>query len=281
MYREHRNAYLSAMGIDLWQPIKSLPGAEPGHWIANPDDHRLAVEPSIKHNEDQFSHSINASEASSSPPAHRDRLIAELKGIDRNSSVRAETLPVSAKDKVSGAKVIDRPPAATILSAAEILTVFTLTASYSHGLLIVDDVSDLHCANSAYQSWIHSVLFSLGHKVSHNASSASQQDQFVWPLPERSLSANSNIAAKDIFAAWLQRRVEEHNIHQLLLMGRVSNFVAAYDSNPNLFSDNKTASEKHTVDILTTHSSAELWAQPHLKHVFWRCIQSFRKITAD
>ena len=43
MHREHRNAYLSAMGIDLWQPVKPLPGAETGHWIANSTKAQLAV----------------------------------------------------------------------------------------------------------------------------------------------------------------------------------------------------------------------------------------------
>ena len=94
MHREHRNAYLSAMGIDLWQPVKPLPGAETGHWIANPTTAQLAVTALSDHDKQPSrsasygrgaaarSSALSSGPSSGSSPAHRDRLMAELQGIE-------------------------------------------------------------------------------------------------------------------------------------------------------------------------------------------------------
>ena len=105
MHREYRNAYLSAMGIDLWQPVKPLPGAEAGHWIASPTTAQLAVTALSDHDQ-QPSHSasdgpgapptpssLNSGLSSRSSPAHRDRLMAELQSIEPYSLNKVGLMP--------------------------------------------------------------------------------------------------------------------------------------------------------------------------------------------
>lgn len=276
MHREHRNAYLSAMGIDLWQPVKPLTGAEPGHWIASPIMDGLALKPSI-HDEERQSSLAGGSvpaQSSASSPAHRDRLIAELQGIDNSQSVRAKDEAIANDQGLLKAATLSNE--VVRLSAAKSLSSFTLTASHNNGLLIVDDVSSLQCANSAYQSWIHSVLLALGYQISQVATTAAQQDQFVWPLPESGLSTNFDNAATEIFLAWLKRRIGEHKINQILLMGQVTALVAGYEGDLGILIENKTLSNKQTVNLLMTQSSAMMWSQPNLKRSFWRHLQPFR-----
>ena len=279
MHREHRNAYLSAMGIDLWQPVKPLPGAEAGHWIANPTTAQLAVTALSDHDKQPSrsasdgrgaaapSSALSSGPSSGSSPAHRDRLMAELQGIESHSPNKVG-LTLNADPVKEGL----RP--AQSLSVAESLSSFTLTASINSGLLIIDDVSGLDCANSAYQSWIQSLLLALGHPISQ-AAATSQQDQFVWPMPESGLSATSTIAPTEIFTAWLNRRIEEHKVNQLLLMGQTAARVAAYESNQGLLDANTRLLNQQAVDVITTHSSAELWAEPSLKRSFWFQLQPF------
>ena len=279
MHREHRNAYLSAMGIDLWQPVKPLPGAEAGHWVANPATAQLAVTTLSDHDKQPSrsasdgrgaaapSSALSLGPSSGSSPAHRDRLMAELQGIEPHSPNKVGLTP-NADPVKQGL----RP--AQSLSVAESLSSFTLTASTNSGLLIIDDVSGLDCANSAYQSWIQSLLLALGHPISQ-APATSQQDQFVWPMPESGLSATSMIAPTEIFTAWLNRRIEEHKVNQLLLMGQTAARVAAYESNQGLLDANTRLLNQQAVDVITTHSSAELWAEPSLKRSFWCQLQPF------
>ena len=279
MHREHRNAYLSAMGIDLWQPVKPLPGAEAGHWIANPTTAQLAVTALSDHDKQPSrsasdgrgaaapSSALSSGPSSGSSPAHRDRLMAELQGIESHSPNKVG-LTLNADPVKEGL----RP--AQSLSVAESLSSFTLTASINSGLLIIDDVSGLDCANSAYQSWIQSLLLALGHPISQ-AAATSQQDQFVWPMPESGLSATSTIAPTEIFTAWLNRRIEEHKVNRLLLMGQTAARIAAYESNQGLLDANSRLLNQQAVDVITTHSSAELWAEPSLKRSFWFQLQPF------
>ena len=279
MYREHRNAYLSAMGIDLWQPVKPLPGAETGHWIASQptappavtalsDNDRQSARLAADGRETTVPSLAPTSAPSSGPsPAHRDQLMAALQGIEPNSPSKAGLMP-------SAEQVKDGPRRALGSPAAEALSSFTLSASTNNGLLIIDDVGGLDCANSAYQSWIQSVLLALGHPISQGATT-SQQDQFVWPLPESSLSANSTIAPTAIFTAWLNRRLEEHKVTQLLLMGHTAAWVAAYDSKEGSLGANTRLLNQQTIEVITTQSSAELWAEPSLKRSFWRQLQPF------
>ena len=279
MHREHRNAYLSAMGIDLWQPVKPLQGAEAGHWIANQTTAQLSVTTLSDHDKQPLraasdgrgaaapSSALSSGPSSGSPPANRDRLMAELQGIEFQSPNKVGLTP-----NADPVKEELRP--AQNLSVAESLSSFTLTASINCGLLIIDDVSGLDCANSAYQSWIQSLLLALGHPISQ-AAATSHQDQFVWPLPESGFSTTSTIAPTDIFTAWLNRRIEEHKVNQLLLMGQTAARIAAYESNQGLLDANTRLLNQQAVDVITTYSSAELWAEPSLKRSFWCQLQPF------
>ena len=279
MHREHRNAYLSAMGIDLWQPVKPLPGAEAGHWIANQTTAQLSVTTLSDHDKQPLraasdgrgaaapSSALSSGPSSGSPPANRDRLMAELQGIEPHSPNK-----VGLTQNADPVKEELRP--AQNLSVAESLSSFTLTASINSGLLIIDDVSGLDCANSAYQSWIQSLLLALGHPISQ-AEATSHQDQFVWPLPESGFSTTSTIAPTEIFTSWLNRRIEEHKVNQLLLMGQTAARVAAYESNQGLLDANTRLLNQQAVDVITTYSSAELWAEPSLKRSFWCQLQPF------
>ena len=280
MNRDRRAAYLQAMGIESWLPIKTLPSAELGHWVAD-----SAV----------FNPLAAANTALRRSPADARTeapISVTAQNIINRSLALAEELnmdaPASAQPKASA-----ETPAPLIAAAApasssnQSLDVFTLAATVCGDILIIDDITQMNFASSAYQHWLNAILLSLGQKPLPDTGSV--QDRFDWPLPDSGLFDASQQAAKDIFSAWLQRKLQENNAHWVLLMGKAAVAMHAVENSEGDTSHGNKQPSKNSdlglvaplqdrqgVQVLPTYGSGELWRQPLLKREFWQHIQPLR-----
>lgn len=287
MNRDRRAAYLQAMGIESWLPIKTLPSAELGHWVAD----STVFNPSAAANTALRRSTAVASDAPANARTEAPISVTAQNIINRSLALAEELnidAPASAQPKASA-----ETPAPVVTAAApasgsnQSLDVFTLAATVCGDILIIDDISQMNFASSAYQHWLNAILLSLGQKPLPDTGSA--QDRFDWPLPGSGLFDASQQAAKDIFSAWLQRKLQENNAHWVLLMGKAAVAMHAVESSESDTGDGNKQPSKNSdlglvaplqdrqgVQVLPTFGSGELWRQPLLKREFWQHIQPLR-----
>ena len=292
MNRDRRAAYLQAMGIESWLPIKALPSAELGHWVAD----SAVFNPSAAAN---TALSRSAGGTSNAPADARteapisvtaqnviNRSLALAEELNMGASVNTpassapKVVPVAEASNSAAAAV----PATSASTSNQSLDVFTLSATVCGDILIIDDISQMNFASSAYQHWLNAILLSLGQKPLPDTGSI--QDRFDWPLPDSSLFDASQKAAKEIFSAWLQRKLQENNAHWVLLMGKAAVAMHVVESSESDASKPPSTSSdlglvaplqnRQGVQVLPTYGSGELWRQPLLKREFWQHIQPLR-----
>ena len=293
MNRDHRSAYLQAMGIESWLPIKALPSAELGHWVAD----SAVFNPSAAANTALSRSTTGSANTPSDAPIsvtaqnviNRSLALAEElnMGASVNTPVTTQPKAVPAADASNSAAI---PVSATSTSTSnQSLDVFNLSATVCGDILIIDDITQMNFASSAYQHWLNAILLSLGQKPLPETGSV--QDRFDWPLPDSGLFDASQKAAKEIFSAWLQRKLQENNAHWVLLMGKAA---VAMQLDEDIESSEGDVSKKNElghvvplqnrqgVQVLSTYGSGELWRQPLLKREFWQHIQPLRAaVSAD
>jgi len=294
MNRDRRAAYLQAMGIESWLPIKTLPSAELGHWVAD----SAVFNPSAAANTALSRSTTGSANTPSDAPIsvtaqnviNRSLALAEElnMGASVNTPVTTQPKAVPTADASNSAAI---PVSATSASTSnQSLDVFTLSATVCGDILIIDDISQMNFASSAYQHWLNAILLSLGQKPLPDTGSI--QDRFDWPLPDSGLFDASQKAAKEIFSAWLQRKLQENNAHWVLLMGKAAVAMHVVESSesdankpPSTSSDLGLVAplqDRQGVQVLPTYGSGELWRQPLLKREFWQHIQPLRAaVSAD
>ena len=273
MNRDHRSAYLQAMGIESWLPIKALPNAQADHWVANPVLFKssLAANMSSKGIIEGEPRSVTAQNV-----VNRSLALAEELNINAPAKAASNTQP---KPQVKDVAVSLAPAPAPSINKS--LDSFTLTTTVCGDVLIIDDITAMNFASSAYQHWLNAILLSLGKKILSDTGSV--QDRFDWPLPDSGLFDTSQQAAKEIFSAWLQRKLQENNIRWLLLMGKAA--VAMHNEKADLgcITSLHEGQGEQAIQVLPAYGSGELWDQPLLKREFWQHIQPLRltATTAD
>ena len=296
MNRDRRAAYLQAMGIESWLPIKTLPSAELGHWVAD----SAVFNPSAAANTELSRSTRGSANTSSDAPISVtaqnviNRSLALAEELNMGASVNA---PASSAPKVVPAADASNStaipvPATSSSTSNQSLDVFTLSATVCGDILIIDDITQMNFASSAYQHWLNAILLSLGQKPLPDTGSI--QDRFDWPLPDSGLFDASQKAAKEIFSAWLQRKLQENNARWVLLMGKAAVAMQLDASNEGIETSDGDASKKNDlghvvplenrqgVQVLSTYGSGELWRQPLLKREFWQHIQPLRAaVSAD
>jgi len=296
MNRDRRAAYLQAMGIESWLPIKTLPRAELGHWVAD----SAVFNPSAAANTELSRSTRGSANTSSDAPISVtaqnviNRSLALAEELNMGASVNA---PASSAPNVVPVADASNPAAAAVLATSastsnQSLDVFTLSATVCGDILIIDDITQMNFASSAYQHWLNAILLSLGQKPLPDTGSI--QDRFDWPLPDSGLFDASQKAAKEIFSAWLQRKLQENNARWVLLMGKAAVSMQLDASNEGIETSDGDASKKNDlghvvplenrqgVQVLSTYGSGELWRQPLLKREFWQHIQPLRAaVSAD
>ena len=293
MNRDRRAAYLQAMGIESWLPIKALPSAELGHWVAD----SAVFNPSAAANTALSRSTTGSANTPSDAPIsvtaqnviNRSLALAEElnMGASVNTPVSTQPKAVPTADASNSAAI--PVPATSASTSNQSLDVFTLSATVCGDILIIDDITQMNFASSAYQHWLNAILLSLGQKSLPDTGSV--QDRFDWPLPDSGLFDASQKAAKEIFSAWLQRKLQENNAHWVLLMGKAA---VAMQFDEGIESSEGDVSKKNElghvvplqnrqgVQVLSTYGSGELWRQPLLKRKFWQHIQPLRAaVSAD
>jgi hypothetical protein len=290
MNRDRRAAYLQAMGIESWLPIKALPNAELGHWVAD----SAVFNPSAAANTALSRSTTGSANTPSDVPIsvtaqnviNRSLALAEELNMGASVNTPASSTPkvVPAADASNSAAAA--VPATSASTSNQSLDVFTLSATVCGDILIIDDITQMNFASSAYQHWLNAILLSLGQKPLPDTGSI--QDRFDWPLPDSGLFDASQKAAKEIFSAWLQRKLQENNAHWVLLMGKAAVAMQLDASNESIETSESDASKKNDlghvaplenrqgVQVLPTYGSGELWRQPLLKREFWQHIQPLR-----
>ncbi|MDG1293236.1 MAG: hypothetical protein P8O99_03910, partial [Pseudomonadales bacterium] len=288
MNRDRRAAYLQAMGIESWLPIKALPSAELGHWVAD----TAVFNPSAAANTALRQSSTGSTNTSTDAPIsvtaqniiNRSQALAEELNMDAPANAQPKVIVTAEASNTPAAVVEATSTSTSTLTNNQSLDVFTLATTVCGDILIIDDITQMNFASSAYQHWLNAILLSLGQKPLPDTGSV--QDRFDWPLPDSGLVDASLQAAKEIFSAWLQRKLQENNAHWVLLMGKAA--VAMHVSDIN---DGNEGSESNkgglgivaplnnsqSVRVLPTYGSGELWRQPLLKREFWQHIQPLRK----
>ena len=270
MNRDQRSAYLQAMGIESWLPIKALQNAHTGHWVANPA---------------LFKPSAAANSPSSGKVGGEPKSVTAQNVVNRSLAL-AEELNIETPVKTASHPPLKAVPAApvdtpTAPSADLSFDNFTLSATVWADVLIIDDITAMNFASSAYQHWLNAIFLSLGKKIL--ADTGSGQDRFDWPLADSGVFDTSQQAAKEIFSAWLQRKLHDNNARWVLLMGKAA--AAMHNGNADLgvVTPLHEAQDDQNIQVLTTYGSGELWRQPLLKREFWQHIQPLRSTanTAD
>ena len=296
MNRDRRAAYLQAMGIESWLPIKTLPRAELGHWVADSAVFNPSAAANTALSQSARGSANTSSDAPISVTAQNviNRSLALAEELNMGASVNA---PASSAPNVVPVADASNPAAAAVLATSastsnQSLDVFTLSATVCGDILIIDDITQMNFASSAYQHWLNAILLSLGQKPLPDTGSI--QDRFDWPLPDSGLFDASQKAAKEIFSAWLQRKLQENNARWVLLMGKAAVSMQLDASNEGIETSDGDASKKNDlghvvplenrqgVQVLSTYGSGELWRQPLLKREFWQHIQPLRAaVSAD
>jgi hypothetical protein len=242
------------MGIEPWMPIKTLPNAEADHWVAAPAVFK-AITAANTELVDQ-PQSVTAQNI-----INRSLALAEQLDIKEPSKVSPKSHPATLSPTTPSPAVPETT--ANISHSVKSLDSFTLATTVCGDLLLIDDITQMNFASSAYQHWLNAILLSLGKKALPEVGGV--QDRFEWPL-----------ADKDIFSAWLQRKLQENNIGWVLFMGKAA---VAMQETENAFGHVTSVVHKQgkqNIKVLPTFGSGELWSQPLLKREFWQHIQPLR-----
>jgi len=265
MNRDRRSAYLQAMGIEPWMPIKTLPNAEADHWVAAP-----AVFKAITAANTELvgqPQSVTAQNI-----INRSLALAEQLDIKEPSKVSPKSHPATLSPTTPSPAVPETT--ANISHSGKSLDSFTLATTVCGDLLLIDDITQMNFASSAYQHWLNAILLSLGKKALPEVGGV--QDRFEWPLADSNLFDTSQNAAKDIFSAWLQRKLQENNIGWVLFMGKAAVAMQETENAFGLVNSVTDKQGKQNIKVLPTFGSGELWSQPLLKREFWQHIQPLR-----
>lgn len=295
MNRNRRLAYLAEMGIETWVPTQALSGAAQGHWIAPASiDPSEAVSANASANISSSNHSAPPQQ-SQKVIVNRGLAIAEVLDLGEDGKTSFQTqsqvqsTPVSntaanatTNKQTSTATVLEQSSATVaVYTQSDSIERFTLASSVCGNLLLVDDISAMSFASSAYQNWINAILLSLGKLPGDKplmSTAASQLDRFEWPLADSGLFDSTEQAAKEIVSAWLLRKLQENEVSWVLLMGKAS--IATLANTHDGGHDAKQLGAiaalpgSSSVQALLTHGSAELWGQPILKRDFWQHLQA-------
>ena len=203
MNRQTQLAYLAEMGIEQWAPKQQLVGAVDGHWVLS--SRQASIPGSLPIRQHRAEHG-------GSSERHRDG--QQNKVIVNRGLAMAEMLDLQSAKQVDTAAdnqtkaVIEKPVTenasdqklepATANSQAVTHNnslQFDLLSSVIEDVLIIDDISQMDFASSAYQHWIRAILAAVGRDAPANQTIP--QERFTWPLPNGSLFDVGEQAAKE------------------------------------------------------------------------------------
>ena len=236
-----RRAYLQAMQIEGYCPRLALPGAMPSKLLEVPI----------------------ASTGFDAQPIH-----AEASG--RQAAVGSEQTQALFDQQV------DAKPAARAASedgpaksrAASETPHFGLSIVRGDQLLIIDDALPGDTNPRDYLQLVQNMVFAVGIDLQ-----APSVDSFIWPMTQNSQVDQSEVAAKEVLRAFINKQVEQSAAHYLLLMGERANYFLNHvdASLGDLHQD-----EELKVAVLGTNSLVALLKTPLQKAALWHQLQALR-----
>lgn len=283
MNRQRRSTYMAEMGIEHWVPVRALQGAAQGHWVATAP--RGILKAGL--------HSAVESPLDSSAPAaaNRGRAIAKVLDLVDNSGQASKSAKASTQ---AAAAITTVSPELSAQQPANTLAQFTLASVVCDDILLVDDITAMQFAPSAYQNWINALLFSLARPIIRGAmtnniasnvnDSGGRFDRFSWPLPDSDLFDNTEQGAKEVVAAWLQRKLQENKPSWVVLMGDAAIAALSGLTASPLAAHRGAVIEfagQPSIQALTTFGTGQLWREPLLKAKFWQHMQQLPAAMPD
>ena len=109
-------------------------------------------------------------------------------------------------------------------------------------------------------------------------------DRFSWPLPDSDLFDNTEQGAKEVVAAWLQRKLQENKPSWVVLMGDAA-IAALSGLTASPLAEHRGAviefAGQPSIQALTTFGTGQLWREPLLKAKFWQHMQQLPAAMPD
>ncbi len=261
MNQQRRTRYLAAMGVSRWVPRQILAGAPGGHRVVAPAQPAPAARTPLR--------------AVASPVGSTGGARAQAKALLSGES-GAPAVPTAAPTAVAS---ITPAPVSTSPSAT-----FELVCNIYDDWLLVDDVTAMRFAGSAYQQWIAAILSALGVVVPTDL--ALRQERFKWPVADAGQFDTSLDAASQAVQAWLLRRLADGGqgpqpSMQILLMGDAAVHNLAVDGSTAPAPGARVALGNGLGTGLVTHGSTRLWQQPLLKREFWHHLAAIQRTPTE
>jgi hypothetical protein len=233
-----RQAYLGAMGVDVYYPRLQLVAAKPSVQCEMPVLADVAAAPGVK-------------------PAQDD-----TRRVERLASV-SELLDIAVKHD----SVVE-PKAATATTTAppEETPSFNLSVTVVPGsLLVVDDCDPGQLHSRDYQVLLQNIVNALG-----LGQQAINSQSFQWPEAMKGHNDQSPAAAGQALQAYLARQLELGETRYLLIMGDAARRFAV---NTELADGILSPHADQAVQQLLTLSACRMLSEPELKRDLWQQLQ--------
>jgi hypothetical protein len=227
-----RSQYLRALGIEVYVPRWILPGAkqspvcewdflpsadagQPQSLTANPTDAIIAT---------PITSATAATIATTATTATTATIAAKAEGLQRvlpdELRVDLSTPPAAAKTVVDIGNEI-RNATAVIAPPKIALSVIVSEG----GILIVDDAPSNTALRADYLRLLSNLLFALSGRAMQPS-----LDVFLWPLAKRPQLDQGPVAARETLAAHLQKQIQQHAVHTVLLLGETAQQWCEFDN---------------------------------------------------
>ena len=208
MLEPQRSQYLRALGIEVYVPRLVLPGAKESPlcaWDFLPSAPALADTPLP----------ADIAIAAESPPAGGVvRALPEVLRVDLAPA------PLAAKAVIA---VVDAIRTATAVAAPPKIALSVVVGD--GGILIVDDAPATTALRADYLRLLGNILFAV-----HGRNVQPALDVFLWPLAKRPQLDQGADAARETLTAHIQKQIQQHAIHTVLLLGAAAQQWCALDN---------------------------------------------------
>lgn len=193
----HRQAYLDAMGVDVYFPRVLLPGAPESELCEMPEGQLLDPAASLPGQGVEPAAASGA--ASEGRAAAMQALLGEIPGAE---VAKSPAPPI--ENRAAVAPVVSHDSSAATPR-------FTLSVMRIANLLVIDDAAPEGAQE--FQRLQHNVWFALG------LSSGVETNHFKWPIVESSHLDQSEFAARQTLQAFVQNQSKQGESVAVILMG--------------------------------------------------------------
>lgn len=231
-----RQAYLGAMGVEVYYPRLQLVAAKPSVQCEMPVLVDVATPAGVK--------PAQADTRRGEGLASVNELLDIV--VKNNPETESKAVPVKARPQ-------DTPS-------------FNLSVTVIQGsLLVVDDCAPDHLRSRDYQALLYNIVnaLGLGQQVINSQS-------FQWPEAMKGHNDHSPAAAGQALQAYLARQLELGETRYLLIMGDAARRFAV---NTELADGVLAPHTDHQVQQLLTLSACRMLGEPELKRDLWQQLQ--------